>query len=428
LHVRNPDRLNQFIAKLNAAQIKADKVKLTAHEYKGITYHCRTEGTKTQFYVVKDSVAAIASREDVLRSFLDRRAAPAKDTPWRSRFERAGMKALLTLCVNPRMLDADILQNNKKEDPLPGYWRALEAIFVTVSIQESVELRLTLQAKAEQLPDWARGAFTHTAPASALWQRFPEQSILTIASQTDFSGAGDALKLLMPEKDRKKLVGDWQTGIGAVLRLDPFKDILPNIGPDWGVCVLPAKDEKQLPQVLFALAVKPGEKNTPVDQTLYKAVELVAGIAVLDYNKNHPGSAIRLQTMMQDKVEVKYLANDNLFPAGFQPACALKEGYLLFASSPNAIANFRLHDKKLVDQTDTPLLSVSAAGLAKLFEQRRDHILSSLSDRQQMSAQAAQKSLDDVTGLLGLFDRLTLSTHGNGGQASWSIRLTPARQ
>jgi hypothetical protein len=428
LHLRKPDRLIKVIDRLNEAQIKSEKMKLTSHEYKGQTYHCRTEGGKTQFYIVKDSLAAIASKEDVLRSFLDR-PTQDKDSPWPSRFERAGAKsAFLTMCVNPRMLDAEILQNNKKDDPLPGYWRALEAIFVTLTIQEEAELRIIIQANADNLPDWAKGAFIQTTSSSTLWERFPERSILTIASRTDFSGAGNALKLLMPEKDRKKVLGDWQAGLGAILRLDPFKDILPNIGPDWGVCILPARDAKHLPQAIFALAVKPGSKDQAVDQMLFKGVELFAGIAVLEYNKNNPDSIIRLQTVPQDKIEVKFLANDKLFPPGFQPACALKDGFLLFATSPEAIASFRLQTPKTEERKDTPLARISAPELAKLLEQRRDHILTSLTDRQQMSAKDARKNLEDVIGLLGLFDRLTLSQHGGGGQASWSIRLTPARK
>ena len=428
LHVRKPDRLIQVIGKLNESQIKADKLKLTTHEYKGNTYYRRQEAGKTQFYIVKESLAAVATKEEILQAFLDRRSAPAKDNPWAKRFQRAGAEsAVFTMFVNPRKLDAEVLQNRKKDDPLSGYWRALEAVFVSVAIQDEAELRISIQANAGELPEWAKSAFTQTTPASSLWQRFPERSILTIAARTDFAGAADALKLLMPEKDRKKLTTDWQGSIGALLRLDPFKEILPNIGPDWGICVSPSKDAKQLPQTMFALAVKPGSKDQPVDKSLFKAVELFAGIAVLDYNKKNPNSTMRLQTVMQDKVEVTYLSNDKLFPPGFQPACALKDGFLLFASSPDAIVSFRLHERRPDERNETPLLRVSAPELAELLEHRREHILVTLTDRQQMSDKDAKKNLENVIGLLGLFDHLTLSQHGNASQASWSIRLTPAR-
>jgi hypothetical protein len=427
LQVRKPERLIQVIDKLNEAQIKSGELKLTELQHKGNTYFRRVQAGKTQYYSVKESLAAVTTKEEILQAFLDRRSAPAKDNPWASRFQRAGAEsAVVTMFVNPRKLDAEVLQNSKKGDPLSGYWRALEAVFVSVAIQDEAELRISIQADGGKLPEWAKSAFTQTTPASSLWQRFPERSILTIAARTDFAGAADALKLLMPEKDRKKLTTDWQGSIGALLRLDPFKDILPNIGPDWGICVLPSKDPKQLPQTMFALAVKPGSKDQPVDKTLFKAVELFAGIAVLDYNKKNPDSIIRLQTVRQNEVEVVYLSNHKLFPPGFQPACALKDGFLVFASSPDAIVNFRSHDRKPDERKDTPLLRVSAPELAKLLEHRREHILMSLTDRQQMSPMGAKKNLENVIGLLGLFDHLTLSQRGNASEASWSIRLAPA--
>jgi hypothetical protein len=430
LHVRKPERFVQFIDKLNAAQQKSGEVKLTELRYKGQTYQHRKEKDKSQYYIIKDSLVAVATQEKILQAFLDReesldrRALLPKENLWAKRFHKAGAdSAFITMCVNPRMLDAEVLQDRKKDDPFPGYWRALEAIFVTASIRDDAELRLSIQADPAQMPKWAKAAFTQTAPTSSLWQRFPEQSILTITSHNDFAGAADALKLLMSEKDRKKLTSDWQP-IGLLLRLDPFKDILPNIGPDWGVCVLPSKDAKQLPQAIFALAVKAGSKEQPTDKMLFKGIEMFAGIAVLDHNKKNPNAPIRLQSVMQDKIEVKYLTNDKLFPPGFQPACALKDGFLIFATTPDAILNFRLHDKKPDTRKGAPLARVSAPELARLLEHRREHILTTLAE-QKMPAATAKRNLENVIGLLGLFDQLTLSLDGGDGQATFSLRLTP---
>ncbi len=422
LYARKPDRLRQFIDRLNEAQKTSGELKdLAELQYRGHTYHRRKQGDKTQFYFVKDSLAAFTVKEELLHAFLDRRAAPAKESAWVKRFKKAGAEnAFLTMCVNPRGLDAELLANGKKDDPFPSYWRALEAIFVTVAIRDEAEVRLSIQANTEQLPKWARATFMQTWPASSLWDRFPEQSIVTIAAQTDFAGLGEALTLLMPEKDRKKLTSDWQGGIGAIVRLDLFKDLLPNIGPDWGVCVLPSKDAKELPQAIVALTVKPGANTQPVDQALVKALEIFASIAVLDHNKNNPDAPIRVESVSQDKIEVKFLAGDKAFPPGVAPAFALKDGFLLLASSPEAIANFRLRAPQAGERKETPLVRISAPELAKLLEHRREHILSSLPQKD------AKQRLENVIGLLGMFDRLTLSHRADAGQATWTLRLSPA--
>ncbi|MSQ93630.1 MAG: hypothetical protein EXR98_03635 [Gemmataceae bacterium] len=425
LHVREPKRLTELIGKFNDVQEKAGELKLARVEFKGSTYYRRTHGRKTQFYFVKDSLAAITTKEEILQEVIQRLPTQSKDNAWAKRFQRAGAaSAFVTMCVNPAAVEPDLVQAGKKDGTLPAYWRALEAIFVTLAIRDEAELRISIQADPQKLPVWARSAFTDTIPTSSLWQRFPEKSILTIAGSADFAGTAEALKLLMPEKDRKKLASDWQAGIGAVLPLDPFKDILPNLGPDWGVCILPSKDAKNLPQAMFALAVKSGPKEQPIDKGLFKGAQFFGGLLILEHNRTNPNATIRLQTLMQDKVEVVYFSSDAIFPAGFQPACALKDGFLLFATSPAAIADFRVGTKPAAE---APLLRLSTRELARLLEHRRGHIIATLTERQQMSENAANKNVDDVIGALGLFERLTLSHHGGVGQASWSFRLAPSK-
>jgi len=428
-HLKKPDRLRGFIDKLNEAQKKSGELtSLTEKKHQGVTYFGRTQGGKTQYYIVEDSLAVLAMKEEQILALLDRRTAKATESPWIERFKKAGAeRALVTMCVNPRALDAELVHPDKKDDPLPSYWRALDAIFITATVQEDAELRISLQANVKNLPRWASPAFTNTIPTSSLWQRFPEQSILTVASQTDFAGAAEALKLMIPEKDRKALATTWQGSIGAILRVDLFKDLLPNIGPDWGMCVLPSKDANQVPAMMFALEVRPGAKEPAVDQTLFKAVEFFAGIAILDHNKKNPNAIISVQSKKEGNVEIKYLTSSKHFPAGFQPACALKDGFLIFATSPDAIADFKLRAKPAGEPKESALLRISTPQLSKLLEQRRGHILSSLTERQEMSAKDAKQNLENVIALLGLFDHVTLSQRGGDGQASWIIRLTPTK-
>jgi hypothetical protein len=175
-----------------------------------------------------------------------------------------------------------------------------------------------------------------------------------------------------------------------------------------------------VPTVLVALAVKAGNADKPVDQALFKSVDFFAKIAALQ----HP-DAIRLQTMKQGKVEIKYLSSEKLFPPGFQPACALKDGFLLFATSPDAIADFRQRPPSAEEPTESLLMRLSTPELAKLLEHRREHIVSSLTDRQQMTRKVAERNLENVTSLLSLFEHLTVSQQGGDGQASWIVRLTP---
>ncbi len=427
LHARKPERLVHLVDRLNDRQTKSGELKsLAVLEHKGTKYHRREEAKKTQYYFLDGPLFAFTDKHDVLRAFLERRAAARKEHPWAKRFQRAGAEqALVTMCVDPSRLALDFGQNAKAKDALPTYWKALEAIFVTLTIENEAELRVVIQADAKKLPELVRDAFSRTVPASTLWQRFPEQSILTIAARTNFAGTAEGLKVLLPKKDHKDLADEWQRQLAVLLGVD-LKEVLLSVGPDWGICVLPARKASELPQALIAVAVKPDEQQPDFGGALFTKVQKLTEIAVEAYNQRHPKSKIRLQTLTQGKVTVVYLAHDALFPAGMQPACALKDGFLLFATSPEVIEQFRLHEGKTPLRKDTPLVRMSAPELATLLHNRREQILGNLTAGQTMSERDAKKNLESVIALLRLFDQMTLSQHGEAGQATWTLRLSPA--
>jgi hypothetical protein len=427
LHARAPERLAALIQQLNDVQKKSGELKsLTALQYKDETYYRRVQGSKTQYYYVAGALLGVSSREELIQGVLDKKPRMTKDHPWTGRFRRAGAdQAFLLLCVNPRAVEPDFIKNSAKDEGAPGYWQALEGIFVTLSIRDEAEVRVAIQAKLESLPAWTRPAFSQTTVPSTLWQHFPESSIATLAVQTDFANLVDGLKRLLSVKDRETMESRLRQTLGGFLERDILKEVLPNIGPDWGVCVLPAKNPSHVPLALFAIAVQPGPKDSPIDQSLIGAVRICAGATVLAYNLHH-ADLLHLKSLKEGSVEVTYLSNDKLFPPGLQPACALKEGFLLFASSPEAIAHFHKNESRGSQPKESPVFRLSTRELAKLLKQQQEQIVSKLRQRQQMSETEARKNLDSVIALLELFERVTLSQQAEAGQASWTVRLAPA--
>ena len=58
---------------------------------------------------------------------------------------------------------------------------------------------------------------------------------------------------MMPPDERRKLTEGLQGGLGLFSRLDLLREVLPNLGPDWGVCILPPPDGAALPEIIAAL-------------------------------------------------------------------------------------------------------------------------------------------------------------------------------
>jgi hypothetical protein len=274
------------------------------------------------------------------------------------------------------------------------------------------------------MPAWAQTFFAETPPPSRLWQHFPEPALLTVATRTDFAGLAEQLLEILPPAERRKMkegLAELRTRTGV----DLFRDVLPNIGPDWGVCVLPPADGAAYPHVIAAVAVKSDNGPDPFDEALLKGVQLLAGLAVADHNTKKPAVPIRIDTIKQGKVTVKVLVQDKLFPAGVRPACAVKEGFLLIASSPDAIARFSPRDAATTVKGETPLARLSPLALGQLLKGRRAQVLLDLQTKHHFSAQDAERTLDQLLGLLDLFETVVITQRGEPGQASWALRIVP---
>jgi hypothetical protein len=419
--------LAQLVERFDELQKASGELKAVQPEkHLGATYYRRLHVKNTHYYYLRGSLLVVTGSEALLRRVIERDLGEATEvSPWPTRFRRAGSEpALATLAVNPRAFDRFI--RPAPGDPVQGFaafWRALDGGFLTLTAREGIELRLSLQGRTTEMPAWAQSLFAPPVP-SALWQRFPEPAILTLASRTDFAALGQAFLESLPPAERDKLKEGLHKGLGWLTRLDVFRDVLPNVGPDWGFCVLAPDAGSPLPQVIVALAVKPGSGAERVDEALFKGVQLLAGLAVADFNSKNPATPIRAESVQQGKVAVKFLRQDKLFPQGFRPASAVKDGFLLLASAPEAIARFSRHEVPTFS-AEAPLMRVSPPELARLLRLRREQVLLNLRQQQNLSDQEAEQMLDQLLGLLELCDSITLSQHGEPGQAGWSLRLLP---
>jgi hypothetical protein len=428
VRARRPRLLAELVDRFNALQKASGELKsLEPIKHQGVTYYRREHVRSVHWYYLHGPVLIIAGDEDMLRKAIGHDLATAATaSPWPARFRRAGSgDALVTLGVNPRAFEP-FSESAKSEQPqgFTRFWQALDGVFVTLAVDPAVEVRLSLQGRAQQMPAWAQSFFAATPPASRLWQRFPQPAILTAATRTDFAHLAEQLLEMLPAAERRKLK-DGLAELRDFTDIDLFRDVLPNVGPDWGVCLLPPAAGDAYPQIIAALAVKPGSGPEPVDEALLKGVQLLTSLAIANHNAKNPGVPIKIDTIKQGKITVKMLVQDKLFPAGVRPACAVKDGFLLIASSPDAIARFSPRDSAPIVKGDAPLARLSPVALSQLLKSRRSQVVLDLQRKNHVSAQDAERTLDQLLGLLELFDSVTLSQRSEAGQASWALRLVP---
>ena len=437
LWARKPALLATVIDRLNRHQKEAGELKeVQARKHAGRTYYRRDETQGESFYFLDGPVVAFAAQEGMLRQVLERRAdakGAGKSLALMDRLKDVGTdRALATLWINPRPFDAEL---HKQAEGLAGaeghalktflrYWKALEGVSLSLTAGRDPEVVLALHARIDALPPAARRVVETAGAPTDLWQRFPKDALFTAAARVDLLALTDALGEFLTPEARQALLGNLQRGLGLPVSEAVTKQILTALGPDCGLCIAAAADKAAFPHVLIALRIRPAPPGAPpADKALASALQLFAGFAVLDYNRKHK-DRLALKKEVQDGVEVRYFVNAKQFPAGVRPAFAVKGGYLVLASHPDAVRRFAAEVVPAPPGAENPLLRLSLRRLARVLKDRRPSVLDFLSNRKGLPREQAGEWLDGLAWALDLFDTLELTQRLRGGRVAWVARLS----
>jgi hypothetical protein len=440
IRARDARLLADLLDRVNQVQKERKEVtELEARTYAGQTYYRRVDRGKENYYFVHGPVLAVSSHKDMLHRAIDLDRGAGDDEPAVARELRllGADRRPAALWVNPRAFDADMARKAEEAKgpeaavtrAFLSYWKALDGAALSLDVGDGADLALTVRANPDRLPAAARRFFTAAARPSELWRCFPDNALLAAAGRLDAGALFDMLADFQTKEDHEALLQSLQGGLGAAVDKDVVADILPYVGPDVGLCVTApaAGDRSWLPQGLLAVRVRPGDRGTPVDQALFSLVKSYAFLAVVDHNRQNKDHW-SLKTEHQDDVEVKYLAGESL-PAGFNPAFALKDGYLLLASSPEAVRRFTRPAGEAARDPGGPfpLLRLSLAELRRYVQERREPLVQTAAEKNQLPREEAERRLNGL--LLGLqfFDRAELSQTSGPGHLTLTLRLQPSR-
>lgn len=435
IRARNANLLSKVIERINAVQkLSGELRELETRKHQGLSYTCRIERGATHYYYLHGPVFAFSGQETILKRMLERVADETRTTKLPAQLGRLGVdEALGTLWINPRAFDAELAAKAGQAKgaeaytlkKLQDYWKAMDGIALSATLGRSdVEFALAISARDGELPESARKFFAAEEKPSDLWSRFPDNALLAFAAKLDVAATVELFADFFPEGTRKELRDSINRTVGAALGLDLVNDVVPNLGPDWGVCLLPV-DKSGMPALLAALRVRPGDKAKPVDRALQDGLNTAAVMAIFAHNKAN-ADPLSLKTMTQDKVEVKYLGSERGQAAGLQPAFALKDGYLVLASVPEAVGRFQLVERELPKGGDIPLLRVSIKEIRRFAKDRLDDLSSHVAEKHELSKDEARQRLEKVLATAELFDRLDLSRRTAPGRVTIALQLRTA--
>ncbi|MFQ3593085.1 MAG: hypothetical protein SNJ82_07830 [Gemmataceae bacterium] len=430
LRTRKPEALRKLIDRLNDAQKKAGELReLQTVEHRGRTYIRRLERADTNFYYLEGSLLLFTGQEvilqDALNSHLDRK----KDDLGRFGTLRASLReraATIRLLLNARALDATFAAQARREPASKSiyeYWKGLDGLELSLSWQVDFTLRLHLLGDPKKLPCAGQRFFAAPVRMSEVWSRMPEQPLLAMGNPVDLVGLYGVLGDFIPPELRQRSERELESNLGVLIGRGIIKEVLPVLGPDWGLyAVAPPSDSRELfPRAVFAVRLQP-QPGDDLDETLLEGVHAWAQLAILAHNKLHPDQPARSRPRTIDKTRVRVVEG---LPYHLLPAYALRDGYLVVTSHADEIARFKAN--KRTTPTELPLLRLSFTGLREHVSQRRDRWIDWLSRRDGLSREMASQRIDEWLGGLQLLHSLELVQEAATSRVTFTLRLTPAQ-
>jgi hypothetical protein len=427
--------LAALVRQLEQAQKTSGELKeVYEKSHKGVKYYKRVEGKTTNFYLLRGPVLVFSGQEAMLREAIEREQAAPAVPPVAERLRELGLgRSLVALWLNPRAFDAVVEAAVTRSGlagarTFAGCWKALRDVGLGVDLGRDLALSLVVRADVRRLPAAAQRYLATAGRPSALWRVVPEDALLAVGGRLDASALFELLGEFMTPASRQAVRNDLERTLGAVLGLSVSRELLPALGPDWGLWLTaPAAGDKECsPQAVLAVRVARGDPAAPVDEALYDALLFWARLAVLGHNKLNPDRPLRLNSLGAGKQEVRYLTGGS-FPPGWRPALALKGGYLVLASSPEAARRFAAPAAGAAPAGPAPLLRVSFKGWRDYVKGRREGLAAALAGRDKVSPEEARRRLDTLHAGLGLLDRLEVLQGARAGQVTFSLRLRTAQ-
>jgi hypothetical protein len=440
LRARDAAMLRDLVERVNRAEKESGDLKeLEEREYDGLRYYRRVEQKKQSYYFLRGSVLVFSGEEAMLRRALAaQRGLSADSEPSLARRlrEAGAADAFVAAWFNPRALDADVMaalrEGGEKAGPaaktFAACWKAVDGVVWSLGLDRDLSVSVSVRGRPGDMPAAIRGLLREAARPSELWRFFPDDALLALGLHLPAPRVLEALDTFLPAQERQALTADLNRLVGAALGRDLIQEVLPAVGPDFGLYVAapPAADKDWALRGVLAVRLGRGDPKAPVDRAVYSAICSAAVWLVIAHNSQHPGQLLGLRTLMLGDQEVKYLVGDAVFPPGMKPALGLREGYLVLASSPDLVGRFRPSGPAPSPGDSVPLLRIYPRGLRQYLRERRDVLAPALARKEGISVVEARGRLDELIAGLEFVDGIDLRQRTGPGQVVFTLAVRPA--
>ena len=256
VRARRADLLKKLVDALNDHQFKNKELsRLEERQHEGVKYHLRKDQRSEHFLLIDGNLLAFTGKESLVKRIIDQRQAPAnKKNVIAQQLNPAGPpgpgRALgQSACLRRRAGTA--CQKPRPRRPVAA---KLSHLLAAARRHRAVGERRGRSGNQAGHSGSCRGLagrdpklFTERSKPGELWNRFPEGAIMSMAGQLDPARLAECIGDFLTPENRQAVLDALQRRAGPSHQDGSAKDVLPNIGPEWGMFIAAADEPGQFP-------------------------------------------------------------------------------------------------------------------------------------------------------------------------------------
>ncbi len=368
--VQNDKRLQEIITSWN----KTHPSKIKKRTYAGSDYYMKVNirkkrpGKEKLYYIQKKHLFALSDHEEMIRKVID--FSNAKHSPKNIKTPKKSKKTLansadfqkmyaslsensaIRLFVNPRAWDSKMKLGknlNKQEQMIADFWKKCRSISIGLQMKEGVVVEGVLLWNQSGLSDPSSQQWFQflkaTSEQTSMLNRIPASAIVVACGRFDGMVFKQIYESITTEKERNQLKPQYAMAQSLLLELDPFDDLLANLGTNWGAWVQPAKEqnaERFLVDALFVTNLNNPRSTSKHKKDIPNALENLAitglnGLTVI-YNTQLKKNTKRatLHRKKEGEAIIRWVETSTFY----QVAVGISPKLLLISNSPRLIEQF----------------------------------------------------------------------------------------